>query len=201
MQIEHEHIERHFTTADPIIADAIERFGPFQIRLERSPFRMLVRSIISQQLSTKAARSIRQRLEGLVKPRRLTAENLASLTASELRSVGLSGQKTEFLIGLARGVLDGTIKLRGLNRLSDEEVIERLVRIRGVGVWTAQMFLIFSLGRLDVFPKDDFGVRNGIRRLYDLNDHPSVEEAVEIAASWSPFASVASWYCWRILDQ
>ena len=177
----------------------IDAVGPFTLRLERDRFGMLVRSIISQQISTSAARSIRRRLQELVGPEGVKAANLAQSTPDQLRSVGLSPQKASYVADLARKVNDGVVDLRQIGRLSDERIVEQLTQVKGIGRWTAQMFLIFSLGRLDVFPHDDLGVRTAIRNRYGLDDLPDKQTAVTIAAPWRPYASVASWYCWRCL--
>jgi DNA-3-methyladenine glycosylase II len=178
----------------------IDAVGPYTLRFERDRFAMLVRSIVSQQISTIAARAIRKRLMDLVGADGLTAGNLARYTIDEFRSVGLSSQKASYVTDLAVKVNDGTVDLRQIGRLSDEGVVESLTQVRGIGRWTAQMFLIFSLGRPDVFPHDDLGVRTAIRDQYGLGDLPDRTTAHSIAAPWRPFASVASWYCWRSLD-
>ena len=132
--------------------------------LERDRFRMLVCSIISQQISGSAARSIRRRLRSWLGQRGLNAANLAQFTVEELRSVGLSPQKASYVTDLVQKVNDGTVDLRQIGRLSDEQVVEQLIQVKGIGRWTAQMFLIFSLGRLDVFPYDDLGREVGHSR-------------------------------------
>jgi len=179
----------------------IEAVGPFTLRLERDRFGMIVRSIISQQISTSAARSIRRRLLDLVGPNGLTAQRLAQFDLEKLRSAGLSPQKAGYVSDLAQKVSDGTVNLRHIGRLSDERVVESLTQIKGVGRWTAQMFLIFALGRPDVFPHDDLGVRTAIRNQYRLTELPDRETALMIAEPWRPYASVASWYCWRSLER
>jgi DNA-3-methyladenine glycosylase II len=161
---------------------------------------MLVRSIVSQQISTIAARAIRKRLMDLVGPDGLTAGNLARFNTDELRSVGLSLQKASYVADLTAKVNDGAVNLRQIGRLSDEAVVDSLTQVKGIGRWTAQMFLIFSLGRPDVFPHDDLGVRTAIRDRYGLDDLPDKTTSHSIAAPWRPYASVASWYCWRSLD-
>jgi DNA-3-methyladenine glycosylase II len=191
---------RHLRAADPVMKAVIDAVGPFTLSLERNRFGMLVRSIISQQISGIAACAIRKRLQELAGPEGLKSANLARFTASELRSVGLSPQKASYLADLARKVNDGTVDLRHIGRLSDEQVVEQLTQVKGIGRWTAQMFLIFSLGRLDVFPHDDLGVRTAIRDRYELTDLPDKTTALAIAAPWRPYATVASWYCWRSLD-
>ena len=161
---------------------------------------MLVYSIISQQISGSAATSIFKRLRKLAGPGGLNAANLAQFTVEELRSIGLSPQKASYITDLVRRVNDGTVNLRQIGRLSDDQVVEQLTQVKGIGRWTAQMFLIFSLGRLDVFPHDDLGVRSAIRIRYGLTDLPDKQTALAIAAPWRPYATVASWYCWQSLD-
>jgi DNA-3-methyladenine glycosylase II len=178
----------------------IDAVGPFTLRLHRDRFGLLVRSIISQQISTSAARSIRGRLQELAGPDGLTAANLVRFECDQLRSAGLSPQKAAYITDLARKANDGTVNLRQIGHLSDERVIEQLTQVKGIGRWTAQMFLIFSLGRPDVLPHDDLGVRTAIRDQYGLDDLPNKETSLSIAEPWHPYASVASWYCWRTLD-
>ncbi len=191
---------RHLRAADPVMKGMIDAVGPFTLRLHRERFGLLVRSIISQQISTSAARSIRGRLQELAGPDGLTAANLVRFTGDQLRSVGLSPQKAAYITDLACKVNDGAVNLRQIGRLSDERVIEQLTQVKGIGRWTAQMFLIFSLGRPDVFPHEDLGVRTAIRERYGLDDLPDKETSHSIAQPWHPYASVASWYCWRTLD-
>jgi DNA-3-methyladenine glycosylase II len=190
---------RHLRAADPVMKAVIDAVGPFTLRLERDRFGMLVRSIISQQISTGTARSIRRRLQELAPD--MKAATLARLSPDQLRSVGLSPQKASYIADVACKVNNGTVDLRQIGRLSDERIVEQLTQVRGIGRWTAQMFLIFSLGRLDVFPHDDLGVRTAIRNRYGLADLPDKHTAHAIAAPWRPYASVASWYCWRTLDR
>lgn len=191
---------RHLRAADPVMKVIIDAVGPYTLRFERDRFAMLVRSIVSQQISTNAARAIRRRLQELAGPQGLTAQNLARFGMEQLRSVGLSPQKASYVADLACKVNDGTVDLRRMGRLSDEDVVETLTQVKGIGRWTAQMFLIFSLGRPDVFPHDDLGVRTAIRDRYGLEELPDKEASHAIAAPWRPYASVASWYCWRSLD-
>ena len=191
---------RHLKRSDPVMAGAMRGVGPFTLRLERNRFQALVRSIISQQISGKAAQSIGRRLQAAIRPRRMTADVIAAIPIEQLRTFGFSPQKASYLHDLAAKVSSGQIRLHRMHRMSDEEVIAELIQVKGIGVWTAQMFLIFSLGRHDVFPHDDFGVRMAIKRLYGLPDLPRKEQSLAIAAPWRPYASVASWYCWRSLD-
>ena len=161
---------------------------------------MLVRSIVSQQISTSAARSIRARLLELVGSAGFTPANLVRFDIEQLRSAGLSGQKAKYIIDLATKVHEGTVRLQHIGRLSDERIIDQLTQIKGIGHWTAQMFLIFSLGRPDVLPHGDLGVRTAIRDRYALEELPDKAACHQVAMPWRPYASVASWYCWRSLD-
>jgi DNA-3-methyladenine glycosylase II len=188
---------RHLQKTDPIMRDVIRRTGPFTLNLRHDRFHALVQSIVSQQISGKAALSIWKKLRTIADP--LTAERVRALSLAELRAAGLSQQKVSYIIDLSTHVSEGRLKLSRLGRLSDDDVIEALVEIKGIGVWTAQMFLIFSLGRLDVFPHADLGVRTAIQKLYDLDELPDRETSHRIAQPWRPYASIATWYCWRSL--
>lgn len=190
----------HLQQADPVMRHVIAEVGPFTLKASRDRYGMLVRSIISQQISTAAARSIRLKLEQRLAPHVISPEAVARLSELDLRSVGLSPQKTSYLIDLTQRVIGGNVRLDRIGRMTDEEVIEELVQVKGIGRWTAQMFLIFSLGRLDVFPHDDLGVRSALRKLYQLADLPDRARSHEIAAPWRPYATIASWYLWRSGD-
>jgi DNA-3-methyladenine glycosylase II len=196
------HIQTGFThlRKDRIMRKVIDAVGPFNLRPTRNRFAVLVRAIISQQISTAAARNIRSRLDALLEPEGLNPENLANLDQSDLRAVGLSRQKATYLHDLAHKTLDGTVRLDRIGRLPDEDVIEMLTQVKGIGRWTAEMFLIFSLGRLDVLPVDDLGVRSAIKNLYGLKEMPNKTTCMEVAVPWRPYASIGSWYCWRSLD-
>lgn len=190
----------HLRKRDRVLRPVIDAVGPFQLKLDRNRFQMLVWSILSQQISGKAARAIRGRLLELIAPDRVTPERLAALSLEELRSAGVSPQKAGYIHDLAAKVADGTVQLSRAGRLTDEQVIADLVQVKGIGVWTAQMFLMFSLGRPDVFPHDDFGIRSALKKLYHLGDLPDRATSHNLAAPWRPYATIASWYCWRSLD-
>ena len=162
---------------------------------------MLVASIVGQQLSPKAAHTIRTRIEKLVPASQRSAAIVAGLQHDDLRGTGLSARKATYIIELAERISCGDLKLNCLGRLANERVIAELTKSRGVGRWTAEMFLIFSLGRLDVFPADDVGIRNAINEFYDLADMPTVEDYLQIAYMWRPFQSIGSWYCWKAIDR
>jgi DNA-3-methyladenine glycosylase II len=191
---------RHLKLVDPVMSELIDRAGPFTLKVERNRFGLLVRSILSQQISTKAAQSIRVRLVELLQPERLSAAAINALTEEQLRSAGLSRQKISYLRDLSARVLDERLRLDRIGRLSDEDAINELVQVKGIGRWTAQMFLIFSLGRLDVFPHDDLIIRSSIKELYELEELPGREQSHAIAAAWKPYSSIATWYCWRLID-
>lgn len=185
---------------DAIMRAAIKDVGPFALKLQTDRFFALVRSIVAQQISTSAARSILGRLEKVAGGNGITAETIHGLPDADLRGAGVSPQKIGYLRSLAEHVTSGEIDLRNIGRRSDAAVIETLVRIRGIGVWTAQMFLIFSLGRPDVLPVDDLGIRANMQRLYGLDELPNRATCEEIAEPWRPYASIASWYLWRSGD-
>jgi DNA-3-methyladenine glycosylase II len=188
---------RHLRRRDPTLRRLIDVVGPFTLKPKRDRFGMLVASIISQQISGKAARSIRQRLVNLIAPEKIAPHTLAARSLDELRSVGVSPQKAAYLHDLAARVDAGTVRLSRTGRMSDDEVIAELIQVKGIGVWTAQMFLMFSLGRLDVFPHEDLGIRTALKNLYGLAELPDRQTSHEIASPWRPYATVASWYCWR----
>jgi DNA-3-methyladenine glycosylase II len=188
---------RHLRKKDPVMRRLIDVVGPFTLKARRDRFRMLVRSIISQQISGKAARSIGQKLEALIAPAKITPHTLAALSIDELRSAGVSPQKAGYLHDLAAKVDSGAVRLSRAGKMADDDVIAELVQVKGIGVWTAQMFLMFSLGRLDIFPHEDFGIRSALRNLYGLADLPDRETSHQIATPWRPYATIASWYLWR----
>lgn len=192
--------ERHLRKRDSILGAVIRQVGPCGYRLQRDRFGMLVRSIVFQQISGAAARTILGRLTERLPGETLTPEGLAALTPEEYRLAGVSKQKAGYLQSLAALSLSGDLKLARIGRYADDEIIAQLTQVKGIGVWTAQMFLMFSLGRPDVLPCDDLGVRQAIRKLYGLAAMPTRAESERIAQPWRPYASVASWYCWRSLE-
>jgi len=185
---------------DRVLRRIIDAVEPFAVRPTQNRFAILVQSIISQQISWTAARTIRVRLDGLLELEGLNPKSVAGLDQAALRSVGLSRQKASYLHDLAAKTLSGAVPLDKIGRLPDEDVMEMLIQVKGIGRWTAEMFLIFSLGRLDVLPVDDLGVRSAIKNLYGLKELPNKATCMEVAAPWRPYASIGSWYCWRSLD-
>lgn len=190
----------HLRKRDRTMRRIITAHGPFALELKTDAFPVLVQSIISQQISTAAAASIRRRVDALRGRRKLTAGWILDQSDEQLRSCGISPQKLRYLRDLADKVDTRTVNLAKLPQQSDDDVIAELTQVLGVGVWTAQMFLIFSLGRLDVLPTGDLGIRAAIEREYQLPAHPTPRQCEELAAPWRPFASVASWYLWRSSD-
>jgi DNA-3-methyladenine glycosylase II len=191
---------KHLRRRCPVMRQVVDAVGPCTMKVRRDRFGMLARSILFQQISGHAATAILNKLLTRLPDGKLSAAGLAALSDEEFRNSGVSGQKTRYLRSLAELTLDGKVKLTGLGKWSDQQIIDELIQVKGVGVWTAQMFLMFSLGRPDVLPWDDLGVRQAIRKLYSLEDLPKREESERIAKPWRPYASVASWYCWRSLE-
>lgn len=184
----------------PRMRTLIRRHGPCYWPRARDRFGTLVWSIVAQQISTAAARSIETRIRGLLSPGPVRPNELQSLPDEALRSAGLSPQKLRYVRDLCAATTDGRVQLPRIGRLSDDEVIAQLVQVHGIGRWTAEMFLIFSLGRLDVFPVDDLGVRMGVKRLFELPELPSKTETLELSGKWRPFGSIAAWHLWRQHD-
>jgi DNA-3-methyladenine glycosylase II len=195
----HQKAVRHLTGADPVLAEIIGRVGALKIQYHEPTFQTLARSIVYQQLSGKAAATILRRLlDAAGEP--LTPEGILKLRTAKMRSLGLSGQKTEYLRGLAKMAKAGEIDFDSCLSLEDAAVIEHLTRVKGVGVWTVHMFLLFALRRPDVLPVGDLGVRAAMKKAYGLEALPSAKEMEQIAAAWRPYCSVATWYLWRSLD-
>lgn len=190
----------HLRRSDPVLRDVIRRVGPCRLPLRRDRFATLVRAIVGQQVSGHAARAIFARLQQAVVPEKLSATAIQGLTSDQLRAVGLSRQKASYLHDLCAKTSCGEVRLNQLGRLDDDRVIEELTKIKGIGRWTAEMLLIFSIGRLDVLPCDDLGIRNALQNLYELGASPDRPTCQQIAQPWRPYASVASWYCWRSLE-
>lgn len=178
----------------------IARVGPFRINYREPKFDALARSIVFQQLNGTAAGTIYGRFEAACGARGVTPDGVLKLRLPRMRSAGLSAQKSEYLRDLARRTRDGEIDFAALPAMDDEAVIEALTRVKGVGVWTAQMFLIFALRRADVLPTADYGIRAAMKKVYGLAELPKPPEMEKIAEPWRPWASVACWYLWRSLD-
>jgi DNA-3-methyladenine glycosylase II len=187
---------------DPVMGAHIDQVGPCELGSRRgntSYFEDLARTIAFQQLAGKAAATIWGRVRALV-PGRFTPEAVLALADEELRGAGLSMNKMRSMRDLAEHVEDGRLRLHRVAKLDDEEIIEELTRVRGIGRWTAEMFLMFRVGRFDVWPVGDLGVRNGYRLLYELEELPTVGELADAGDKFRPFRSLAAWYCWRAVD-
>jgi 3-methyladenine DNA glycosylase/8-oxoguanine DNA glycosylase len=193
---------RHLKRIDPILAGVIEAVGPcrLQLRAEGTHFEALVRSIVFQQLSGKAASTILSRLNALFPNNSPTPEAILATPDETLRSVGLSRQKIGYLRDLSSKVIAGDLPLDAVGAMADDDLIAHLVQVKGIGRWTAQMFLMFRLGRPDVLPELDLGIQNAIKRAYKKRKRPTPKDVKKIGAKWSPHSSVASWYLWRSLE-
>jgi 3-methyladenine DNA glycosylase/8-oxoguanine DNA glycosylase len=195
---------RHVSRRDRKLARIIRAHGdaPMVLKRLRTPFHALMRAIIFQQLSGKAAGTIHGRVLDLFPDRRqVTAARLLELSDARLRGAGVSFNKMKSLRDLAQRTVDGEIPgFAKLERMDDEEIIERLTQVRGIGRWTVEMLLIFHLGRPDVLPVDDLGVRKGFAQAHGLEEMPTPKELTELASHWRPFRTVGSWYCWRALE-
>jgi len=188
--------------ADRRLGRLIDRAGPFTLQPKKmeTPFLALLRAIVNQQLSGKAAATIHGRVLELL-PARPTPEALLSLPDEQLRAAGMSRAKVASVKDLAAKTLDGTVPtLARLRRMSDEEIVSRLVQVRGIGVWSVEMLLIFRLGRPDVLPVTDLGVRKGYMLTFGAKEMPAAAELLRRGERWRPYRSVASWYLWRALD-
>lgn len=191
--------QRHLARRDPVLKQLIRQVGPCTLSHNPDHFGLLVRSIVAQQISTHAAKAISARLEKAAGRSGLTPRRILRLSNEVLRAAGLSAGKVRSLRDLATRAHSGDIPLESLPTLDDEGVIAALVPVHGIGRWTAQMFLIFSLGRLNVLPVDDYGLRAGIRNQYGLKELPKRKEIEELAEPWQPYCSIATWYIWRSL--
>jgi DNA-3-methyladenine glycosylase II len=189
----------HLRRADPVMGGIIERVGDYRIEFREPDFESLVRSIVYQQLSGRVASVIFGRLAKAAGGK-LTPENILKLRPARMRAQGLSAQKTAYIRDLARHTRHGHVVFEELDGLTDEDVIERLTIVKGIGVWTAHMFLIFALRRTNVLPTGDLGIRAAIRKAYGLSDLPKPEEIEKVAERWHPYCTVASWYLWRSLE-
>jgi 3-methyladenine DNA glycosylase/8-oxoguanine DNA glycosylase len=191
---------RHLSSADPVLAGLIERAGPFGMRIRRlqNPFEALARNIIYQQLHGNAAAAIHGRVVALFGKKRLDPRDVLAAPDELLRGAGLSGAKLAALRDLAARTLDGTVPtLARMRRMADEEIIEHLTRVRGVGRWTVEMLLIFRLGRPDVLPVGDYAVRKGFALTYAGGEMPKPKDLAAHGERWRPYRSVASWYMWQ----
>ena len=190
----------HLKKRDPILRAIIEGIKLREITVTRGPFEALVTAIVSQQLSVKAADTIFARFAALTPGKKFpTPGEILKMPATKMRTCGLSRMKVAFIKDLAKKTLDGTLNFKTIDRLTDEEVIEHLTSVKGIGRWTAEMFLIFSLCRADVFSYGDLGLRNAMRKIYKMKRPPTPRQAEKIAARWKPYRSLGSRYLWASL--
>lgn len=192
----------HLRAADPEMADVIERVGrcTWEGATDHSHFGFVVRCIVYQQLSGKAAATIFARLQAMYGGRNPTPAQMLATPTAKLRSVGLSARKAEYARELAQRVRDGELPLDALDAMSDADVIETLVQVKGIGRWTAQMVMMFHLGRADVFPELDLGIQKGLQKLRKLRTLPTPDRTAKAGEKWAPYRTVAAWYLWRSLE-
>ena len=189
----------HLKKSDPVLRSIIERVGPCRMEFGPPEFSSLAEAIVYQQLNGRAAVTIFNRFAALAGDP-LTPEGILRLTDAQMRGVGLSKQKSAYLKDLAAKTRDGLLDFAGLAAASDEEVIERLTQVKGIGVWTAHMFLMFSLRRPNVLPTGDYGVQVAVKKHYKKRKLPKPKDMEKIAKCWEPYRSIACWYLWRSLD-
>jgi DNA-3-methyladenine glycosylase II len=191
---------RHLKECDPVMHELISRVGPYKQQFSAPTFCALVRGIVYQQLNGRAAATIFGRLEEACGEPGVCPERLVKLRPDRLRKCGLSSQKSAYVLDLARKTKSGEIVFSELPRLGDNEVLQTLTAVKGVGPWTAQMFLLFALRRPDIWATGDYGLRVAVQKLYTLDGLPKPQEMERIAEPWRPWRSIASWYLWRSHD-
>jgi len=184
---------------DPKLAKIIKLVGEYQIRTSRNYYESLVEAIITQQLAGAAAKAISNRFRSLYGKSFPKPIDVINTSDSKLRKTGLSRMKIEYIKELSKAIESKKLKMRSLSKLSDEEIVEQLTQIKGIGRWTAEMFLIFSLGRMDVLPVGDLGLRKGVQLLNSSTELPNAAEIEELAEKWRPYRTVATWYLWKSL--
>ncbi len=189
---------KHLMKKDRVMKRIIPQHGDACLRTRGDAFTTLARSIVGQQISVKAAQSVWDRFAAL--PKRMSAAHVLKLKVDDMRAAGLSARKVEYLVDLALHFDSGAIRVAAWKSMDDEAIIAELTGIRGIGRWTAEMFLIFHLMRPNVLPLDDIGLINGISHNYFSGESVSRSDAREVAAAWAPYCSVATWYIWRSLD-
>jgi DNA-3-methyladenine glycosylase II len=189
---------KHLMKKDRVMKRLIPKFGDARLQTRGDAFVTLARSVVGQQISVKAAQTVWNRVALL--PKKMTAANVLKLKVDDMRAAGLSVRKVEYLVDLALHFDAGAVHIKAWEAMDDEDIISELIAIRGIGRWTAEMFLIFHLMRPNVLPLDDVGLLNGISKSYFSGDVVSRSDAREVAAAWAPYCSVATWYIWRSLD-
>jgi DNA-3-methyladenine glycosylase II len=191
--------QEHLASVEPAFKEVIERIGPCTLQVNPDHFEILVRSVISQQISTKAAQSISAKVLTLCGKKGLTYQAIRKAEEEQLRLCGLSTAKRKSIRGLADHVHQNPNFFKDIHKHTDEEVSKKLLPLHGIGPWTVQMFLIFSLGRMDILPVGDLGFRVGIQKLLQWEKAPTLDEMIQRAETWRPYRTIATWYCWRSL--
>jgi 3-methyladenine DNA glycosylase/8-oxoguanine DNA glycosylase len=191
---------KHLLRADTVMRDLVQSVGPFEMRLRGRPYQSLMRALLYQQLAGAAAATIERRLLAIFGGRVPEPDELLATKAEQLRAAGLSRQKASYLYSLAEHFADGSLSDRRLYHMADEEAIAAVTQVKGVGRWTADMLLMFCLGRPDVLPVGDYGVRKSMQLAYALEDLPTPGAMEEIAEPWRPYRSAGAWYLWRRAD-
>jgi len=184
---------------DPKLARIIELVGEYQIRTSRNYYESLVEAIITQQLAGSAAKAISNRFHSLYGKSFPKPIDVINTSDSKLRKTGISGPKIKYIKELSKAIESKKLKMRSISKLSDEEVIEQLTQVKGIGRWTAEMFLIFSLGRMDVLPVGDLGLRKGIQLYNSADELPNAAEIEKLGEKWRPYRTIATWYLWKSL--
>ncbi len=183
------------------MASVIRQAGAFKLGSNKNYFLVLCKAIIGQQISIKAAESISHRFENLFSGARATPKRVQDLSEKQLQEIGLSRQKVKYIKDLSEKFLDGTIRPHRMAHMENKEIIQQLTNVYGIGPWTAEMFLIFSLNRLDVLPVGDLGLKAGLKQIYNMRDLPSPEKMRVLGRKWHPFETIGTWYAWRLLDE
>ncbi len=186
---------------DPKLARIIKVVGKYQITTTSNYFESLIEAIITQQLAGSAAKAISKRFRSLYGKRFPKPIDVLKTSDPKLRKTGLSGMKVKYIKDLAKNIESKKLKLRSLSKLSDDEIVERLIQVKGIGRWTAEMFLIFSLGRMDVLPVGDLGLKKGVQLLNSASELPTAAEIEELAEKWRPYRTIATWYLWKSLQK
>jgi 3-methyladenine DNA glycosylase/8-oxoguanine DNA glycosylase len=197
LQFDLDEATNHLRSVDPVLAGLIDAHGRYDVSVREDPYHALLRAILFQQLAGAAANAIQKRFHALYGDRPPAPQELLDTSDEDLRAAGLSRQKMGYMRDLAMHVLEGTLDLDQIRELDDAEVTKQITAVKGLGEWSAHMFLMFHLGRPDVLPIGDLGVRNGMKAAYRLEESPTPKQALEIGARWAPYRSVGSWYMWR----
>lgn len=192
----------HLQRVDPVMTEVIGEVGPctLELRTDGTHFDALIRSIVYQQLSGKAAATIHGRVRAMFDSGTPLPQQIAAAHHEALRKAGLSNQKAGYLRNLAEHSLNGSLPVESLHELGNQDIIDALTQVKGIGRWSAQMFLMFRLGRPDVLPDLDLGVQKGVQRAYRMRKLPSPSKVLEIGSKWAPYRTIGSWYMWRVLE-